>query len=760
MDISKRKLYEGLNPVSYELEEIDEYIVTLKNKEDLDQFYDDLETPGGPECVPDRCVECALRRDISRNTHYYLSQEEVETLKQDERVLDIIPRKLRDSAYKQPRGWTENTSGWNKSSSVVNTHRNWGLLRCIEGQQQTNWGTDGNPAVTGIVTATSSGKNVDAIIIDGFINPNHPEMAVNADGTGGTRVVQFNWGSLNSIAGHGSNNTYTYPSTYTAYGDDHGQHVAGTVAGNSQGWARDANIYNIYVYGDGQPAGDYPFDYARAFHLTKAVNPDTGLRNPTIINNSWGYGLSVVRSSITSIVWRGTTYSGAPTDSQLQSYGIVPAQYDSTTVYVEGWFESDVADIQDAISDGVIIVGAAGNASTKIDVPGGQDYDNRINTSSQTLYYHRGSVNSSASTAICVGCVGALKNDSKATFSNTGPRVTIYAPGSNIISSVHSGPASDYRNSTYKIAKYSGTSMASPNVCGVIACALEQYPRMDNAAAIEYIQGLSKSQVFEPTVTTYTDQGVSSISNTASPLTGTTSFVPAPNTSVRINSTSGAATLTPIANNLLGAASLTADTTATISHPTYGGNDDGWWLIGLPFNYSYNGVSDSILYVNSNSYVLFGSSPPSASTYDESINWTYNTTTPTIPKIQISTADGSLQRLYYGAEGSAPNRTYRIRFEGHTSYTGGVLGSPTLVWEMVFYENTPAQIDLHMGVNPRVTSYNAYLDYYNLQGSTNRYLFYRQDRPVKGTLLPRVGERVRKTSGQTWPRMGTLKYKQ
>jgi len=754
----QNRRYQNLNTASsFELDEIDEYIVTLKNKEDLESFYDDLETPGGTEYVPDRCVECAERRSISRNTHYHLSSEEVETLSQDERVLSIIPKKLKDSATITPRGWSEDTSGWNKSSSVANSYRNWGLLRCIEGQQRSDWGSDATLGVSGIITATSSGKNVDVVIIDGFVNPNHPEMAVNANGTGGTRVVQFNWHSLNQFAGHGSNGTYTYPATYTAYGDDHGMHVAGTAAGNSQGWARDANVYNLYVYGDGQIAGFFPFDYARAFHLNKSVNPATGLRNPTIINNSWGYNITITRSQISSIVWRGATLSSGFTDAALQQRGII--KFDFSNVYIEGWFPDDVADIEDAIDDGVIVVGAAGNSSYKIDSPGGQDYNNRIVEGGVDYYYHRGSVNTSASTAICVGCIGALKNDSKATFSNTGPRIAIYAPGSNIISSVHSGPATDFRDASYKIDKYSGTSMASPNVCGLIACALEQYPRMTNNEAIEYIQGISKNnQIFEPTSAQYIDQGVSSVSNTSSKITGSESFVPASNTSVRIVTSASAATLSSLANNLLGAASLTASTTPDTGNSNYGFNDDGFWQLNLPFNISYNGSTYSTIFVNTNSYVLFGTKP--TDTYDAGIGWSYNTTTPAIPKIQISSADGSAQRIYYGVEGTIPNRTYRVRFEGHSSYSGGVLGSPTLFWEMTFYENANTQIDLHVGANPKITSYNAYLDNYNLQSSGNRYLYYRQDRPLKGTILPRVAEKVRKTSGQTWPRMGTLKFKQ
>lgn len=739
----------------------EEYIVTLKNKEDLEQFYDDLETLGGTDHVPDRCVECLLRRPISRNTHYCLTANEVEALQNDERVLSIIPKKLKDLRVISPRGWEQSSSNWNKSSGVINTHRNWGLLRCIEGQQRTDWGADGTDEVAGIVTATSSGKNVDVVIVDGFINPDHPEMAKNQDGSGGTRVVRFNWYSLNSIVTGVSNQNYPYPSTYTAYGDDHGMHVAGTACGNSQGWARDANVYNLYIY-DNSNGATYWIDYIRAFHLTKLVNPETGIRNPTIINNSWGYTNYMIRSNCTGIIHRGTTYNPPFTDAQLQEFGIISFFTNNGVDYItfESWFEDDLADMIDAMDDGVIFVGAAGNSSYKIDSPGGQDYDNTILGSSiyrsgNSFYYHRGSTNVSGGNAICVGAIGPLKDDSKASFSCTGPRVTVYAPGSNIISSVHSGSATDYRNASFQIDKYNGTSMASPQVCGVIACALEQYPRMTHYEAVEYIQALSKNQIFEPTASPYIDQGLSSINNGSSPLTGTESFVPVSNTSVRIVTSSMGGSITSITNTLLGPAGLTPYTTPTYYNTSYSPDDDGFWHIILPWTISFNGNTTNSVYVNTNNYVVFGNSSI-PSTYDQDISWAYGITTPPLPKIQISTTDGSAQRVYHGSEG--PN--YRIRFEGHTGYSGGILGSPTIVWEMVFYSSAPSQIDLHIGANPRVSEYNEYLDNYSLQGSGNRYLYYRKDRPVLGTIQPKVGEKNRKSSGQTWPRMGTLRYKQ
>jgi hypothetical protein len=43
------------------------------------------------------------------------------------------------------------------------------------------------------------------------------------------------------------------------------------------------------------------------------------------------------------------------------------------------------------------------------------------------------------------------------------------------------------------VGKISGTSMASPQVCGVLACALEQNPHWNQVQAKTYITGIAKS---------------------------------------------------------------------------------------------------------------------------------------------------------------------------------------------------------------------------------------------------------------------------
>ena len=506
------------------------YIVTLKSHEDLNAFYEDMETPGGNLYIPDRAVDVAARRPDSRNTHYLLTHEEAEQIKNDPRVLDVA---LEDMVMLSRRPmYTQTESTWDKSWTDTNTHKNWGLLRCVEGTQRSNWGSNGTTAQTGTVTVLSEGRNVDVIIVDGHLNPAHPEFALNSDGTGGSRVVQYNWYQhTNAITG-GSNGTYVYtPYVDPSYPDNdgngisdrtddnnHGCHVAGTVAGNTQGWARSANIYNISPYSSNQNSNavTYLWDYIKQFHNNKTVNPATGRKNPTILNCSfgsslkWNYtdGNGNVWGPVTRATYRGNILNsaGGLTVQQMTDRGI----YTTTTSPVIPYYvTSDLADIQDLINSGVIIVGAAGNDSFYVCNSTDQDWNNTyratLNGQLYELYYHRGSSPAAMTNVVSVGSVGNTLNETKATYSNNGPGIDVYAPGTAIMSSVNDGGTTDPRNGSYRITKYQGTSMASPQVCGILACALEIYPEMTQARARDYIVSISKSNQMTDTAGSYTD---------------------------------------------------------------------------------------------------------------------------------------------------------------------------------------------------------------------------------------------------------------
>lgn len=491
-----------------------EYIITLHNKSDLEDFYTDMETPGGSLYIPDRAVGVHARRNISRNTHYMLSKDEADLIKEDPRVWDVeLAELIRDSI--KPSGYFLDNVDFDRSTSPGSDHVNWGLYRHNIQNNITNWGGSVN-SLTQDLTITSSGKNVDVVIFDGHIDPDHPEFAVNSDGTGGSRVVQFNWFSYNSELGLGADGTYTYTPYVDATSADnngdgipdrtadnnHGCHVAGTAAGNSQGWARDANIYNISPYSTNQNANatDYMWDYVRYWHNNKAVNSATGRRNPTVTNHSYGSAITYGTGSfgdVTRVNYRGVDFDPGRslTVAELQARGFYTSD---TTPTVPYYFTSREADVQDAIDDGIIVVAAAGNDNWRVVNSSDQDWNNTFNATYLLVNYswalNRGTGSVGAANIDEVINVGALEEDDaedKAFFSNAGTGVDVYAAGQAIQSALNTGAyissVNDPRNASYVQAKYQGTSMASPQICGIIACLLEQWPAMTPAEAKQWV---------------------------------------------------------------------------------------------------------------------------------------------------------------------------------------------------------------------------------------------------------------------------------
>ena len=507
------------NPIdiTYDNETLCEYVITLKNYEDLDAFYNDMETVGGDLYIPNRAVDLADKRPISRNTHYFLTQFEAEQIKQDPRVEAVGLTYTEKGIEVKPT--SQFSDSWSKQSTINNSSKNWGLFRSYTGSTVSGWGSDATGNTSGTINLTNVGRNVDVVICDGHIKPDHPEYAVNEDGTGGSRVIQYNWFQHNptvrGVAYPASTYQYTFPTAGNA-NNSHGMHVAGIAAGNTHGWARGANIYNIYPYTVGNDNSFtnwayYVIDYIRAFHNAKPINPTTGLKNPTIVNLSWALTTSYNLTGIQTIRFQGTDYKkGAQKTywNQFKGYlGLVASDtIDSNVVLTLARDDALDADISDAINSGIIMVGAAGNYFMYNDIAGGTNYGNGIytTTNGSTVLslqpYHRGGSPSASTGVINVSSVDSTAEERKADYSNAGPRTNIFAPGTLIVSATL-GPTSivDSRNSSYYLEVRSGTSQAAPQVTGILACALETYPRMTYTEALTYITTYSsKNQLSTP----------------------------------------------------------------------------------------------------------------------------------------------------------------------------------------------------------------------------------------------------------------------
>lgn len=802
--------------------------------------------------VPSRSVECVNKRSISRNTHYMLTDEEARELAHDHRVeaVSVRIKNISDKTQlhsEQTASWNrsasnnfgeknwglyrtqlaQNISQWGSESGtntetatikINGTGKNVDIVivdnildpthpeftgRVVQydwfGQHDTVVKGTGvnivsvarNNNTATIVTQSPHSLNVGAVVNVTITVGNNTFNATGVTVTATPDTTTFRYASTGSnVLTTSVTGTWVGVYQYDNYSgnNNHATHVAAIAAGATQGWAREANIYNLRHDSEGFNAGEYTppdllIDYIRQFHATKATNPETGRKNPTLVNNSWGFGATVnefnpytgtgtENPSIAKIVYQGSTVtaSGAVVDTGLSgafsqstkvadfvsvapgsgnrivttglgtgsisSIGFTntnrtgltqqgsPTNYDATGVdqnddafwtialpfnitYLTGSYSNvhvssnsfvtfdagslafylglaspttrkilvsagdrsassiwsgtfgtsgsrtfvvryegfegayssvyetiptiiwemrfyeasptqiDVnivvnsayraelstqdlidyginfnngtapfrntavdADILDAINEGIVFVGSAGNNATKIDVIGGPDYDNYFVDNGLPVYYHRGSSpGTSHPDIICVGNLDSASIEGKNQTSNTGPRVDVYAPGTNIVSAVYDSTnglgdlttdlyltitsgyagtgsalaqagraaltiaghglsngdiititdcsqaaynveratvtvinsntfsysiadtgyssASDSLTGTVKVGglfqKYSGTSMATAQVTGLVALALEQYPWMTQADAKEYILNYAKA---------------------------------------------------------------------------------------------------------------------------------------------------------------------------------------------------------------------------------------------------------------------------
>ena len=328
-----------------------------------------------------------------------------------------------------------------------------------------------------------------------------------------SRVKEIDWYAHSGVSGTMSANHYR---DYNG----HGSHCGGTVAGRTLGWARDADIYSVKV-GGLEGAGDSGgisvsncFDVIKGWHNNKPVDPKTGFKRPTVVNASWGY--SGTRSTDpTAISYRGNSLTPGTngvvnSDADWNTYfGIIPQYFSSGTARRLNVRVASVdADLEECIAAGIHFCIAAGNSYWYIDTATGDNWNDTITVGNGAENPYRGSSPYSTN-AFMVGNIdtsyqGSLEQ--KAESSCHGPGVDIYAPGTSIMScaSTEKSGACDLTDGTQASAstvqspitgssatdecmKISGTSMASPQVAGMVASVLQANPGMTPAQMKTYI---------------------------------------------------------------------------------------------------------------------------------------------------------------------------------------------------------------------------------------------------------------------------------
>jgi subtilisin family serine protease len=267
-----------------------------------------------------------------------------------------------------------------------------------------------------------------------------------------------------------SYNTQADDQYFYSDANGHGTHCTGTVAGSSFGWATDANIYSMhlnfsdaYGFGTGTSGLIEAYGLLLNWHNTKLQSVALSSR-PTVTNNSYGWDPGVL--------------------------------YDSVNQQVKALTDAKIHFVHSAGNDGVLIT-----------VPSDPLYDTIRNG-----YYCREPSPCYPSTqwtvqtnnpVICVGATGsysvngsltgapynfAARNNEtlKAEYSNYGKGVSIYAPGTYINSALPTTSDATYLNGAlgaYGCGKYSGTSMAGPQVAGILATMLQDMPHITPLSA-------------------------------------------------------------------------------------------------------------------------------------------------------------------------------------------------------------------------------------------------------------------------------------
>lgn len=530
-----------------------EFSVCTNNQEDWQEIHDMLCGVSNCEHIPDREVECITDLPFSPTRSVYkLTSKEVQNLLNHPKIKWIEKSSMHNPLVLEQRKIDEEfdrhadidrfkidvanrrTTG---VPGIALTFTQWGLLR--HQSPVNNFGT--NTTVNSDVQYSLTGKNVDVVIMDSGVRWDHPDFLKPGytsvpDGIStysvsrvrdillhGPSEFGFTW-EANGLTPPGSGLIVGY-STATAlesptFGDSwHGSHVAGTAAGNQFGLAFEANIWSIACIDRSDLGWAEPsdaFDYIKIWHKNKPINPVTGMKNPTVVNCSWGHRQFVSYSQLYTATFRGNSFNSTYSEANGNN---VPAIYYMATTLISGTFyyqfttkkisgqtQADEL-VEDPDCQNVILVCSAGNSGIgngKQDVTTGIDYNNQFTSGSfyyssgYDSYYCRGGTPGithidQPDAVIKVGAIDSavvtgsgITSERKADYSNTGPSIDVWSAGSSVLSPWSVGHV-DPRNNSYYLNYLNGTSMAAPNVTGVIALYLQSNPKATRITARNWL---------------------------------------------------------------------------------------------------------------------------------------------------------------------------------------------------------------------------------------------------------------------------------
>lgn len=638
---------------------LQKYAVILHNREDLEDFYNDMETEGGSITIPDRAVDVDLRKPTSRVTYYMLTPEEAALVKDDARVQTVEFDAGMEPVlqYRGTRRGRHNRNIISRRRTVNNaSDMQWGLWRHTVNRNETDFNT-GDERDTNIVFPYT-GKNVDVVILDDQAwQPDHLEFL---DDDGNSRVVNYNWWQHASEVGDGTKVGRIYNQRGTP-ANFHNIHCAGTVAGRNEGWAKDANIYFFALNFSGNDQNNSvstaaAYDYIRAFHRNKPINPETGRKNPTIVNNSWGYNSGSIRNtSVASVNYNGEQRMPGGGEGEITYNGYYGA-YDRYSRIVAQTGDPENQSLRFTTS------GTDGGTTTDRMVAWPEDWEKIPN---QTYSFSQTDPTDNYEITVLTPC--DVQQNSRIIVNCNSPdsyiEVTRIVNNGASIRTRLNGP-----NIEYNLTGGFGFSRIGQTGEVSIRYLVEVFPADDDELEFDVAWTVTtgeRGQFFgditeESGIQEFTDED----------------FNPDPEFDA-----SGSVIVLPH-NPIASVANLTADTI-----PSSGGSDDGYWNVNLPFSVNYLGSSYTSVGVGTNSLLMFGG---------RSSTYRISSSTPSIPKIMVGAGDRRGYVIFTGTEGEAPNRTFRIVWEGNNVYARSQAdpSNPTMRWEVKFYEATPDTYDV------------------------------------------------------------------
>ena len=361
----------------------------------------------------------------------------------------------------------------------------------------------------------------------------------------GTVAIPDNYTVANTLGIGGTSHTMT---------SSHGTGCAGLSAGKNFGLAFESNIWNMSMVSTPASMGtEASYDLMKIFHQNKPTNTSTGRKNPTVVNGSWGYYGAFNSGTTVTYKFKGSTgtftgYSISNTGAQAYAHGLSSGgSYDRAFSTSSRSHSIDAAGAE-MIDAGVIFVVAAGNDNQRLGVGANDIQKNDYFTSlvagtdhrgtslfpSGTLpigsrdYLHPQGVGFNTSTdfhpVIYVGAMDdtieqsyagyehELYAEMKASYSNNGPGIDVWAPADETLSAGFRAANGDQLGTETNYARYNsnfvdryfnGTSAASPVVAGSVALFLESKPDATSGDVKDFLKtqgsvGVSTDKYLDP----------------------------------------------------------------------------------------------------------------------------------------------------------------------------------------------------------------------------------------------------------------------